>query len=611
MKKLLLSVLLAFVLVIPAYAVERDDPAAELRPVTVGTLEELQEAIAAAKDGDTIYVSAEIKLRNLTLETQQDITITRADGYAGRIFRIYDDAVVDGFTFSDNGSAEGGIIIVDTATNQGIRLQNCNFLHEGEKSLQFLRITGGNKAKISHCIFDGATYQAISIMSNTDVEIETCTLRGNTYSLTGGAVQTSGKLLIRDSTFTDNAANAGGAVYSSGDLTLENCQFYGNLIKAPKFGKDVFSMGTLTISDEQQEEAGFYDDVSGEKYVLPLDSFSGTAKLAYLTTEQAAEYFAPPAPPQDDSDDPDDPGEDDGEDTPETPQEPGDQEDGTDTTDDENPSQEPTEDGTGEEKQQEPQDQDKDDPADNPEDTDNSDDQQDSKSDDPQDTPSEPEETTPEPSNDDSSDDDYTPPYRPSRPSNPVVTVNPEPEPEAEEQQTQDDPAPIRQLVCGEAQIDTSRTIVLLGYGDGQAHEDEPLTRAQMATIIYRLLDDDTIARYSEGTSNFTDVAPGAWYAPFVQIINRAGIVNGVGGGNYAPDGLVTWAQIVTVLSRFVEPQDYTLQYISYNGWAQSAVQTAVALGWIEDSADFDPNAIISRGELVQLVNSVLEQYRA
>lgn len=78
----------------------------------------------------------------------------------------------------------------------------------------------------------------------------------------------------------------------------------------------------------------------------------------------------------------------------------------------------------------------------------------------------------------------------------------------------------------------------------------------------------------------------------------------------YDPDGIVTWTQVITVLSRFVEPEDYTLQYIQYNGWATQAIQTAVALEWIEDSTDFDPDVVISRGELVQLVNSVLGLYR-
>lgn len=84
-----------------------------------------------------------------------------------------------------------------------------------------------------------------------------------------------------------------------------------------------------------------------------------------------------------------------------------------------------------------------------------------------------------------------------------------------------------------------------------------------------------------------------------------------MGNGRYSPNSYVTWSQLITVLTRFVQPQEYTLQNIQYSGWAQGAIQTAVANGWIEDRADFTPDAVISRGELVQLVNSVLELYRA
>lgn len=159
--------------------------------------------------------------------------------------------------------------------------------------------------------------------------------------------------------------------------------------------------------------------------------------------------------------------------------------------------------------------------------------------------------------------------------------------------------------------IDTSRSVVLLGYGDGLLHEDDPLTRAQLATIVYRLLDDDSIAQYdTDDAAQFKDVASDAWYYRYVQTINRAGIVLGVGEGTYAPNGLVTWAQTITILSRFVEQQDYDLQNIQYDGWAADAVETAVALGWITDHAAFNPDAAISRGELAYFVNYVLGLYR-
>ena len=77
----------------------------------------------------------------------------------------------------------------------------------------------------------------------------------------------------------------------------------------------------------------------------------------------------------------------------------------------------------------------------------------------------------------------------------------------------------------------------------------------------------------------------------------------------YCPNGLLTWAQALTILTRFTEIQEYDLQYITYDGWALQAVETAAALGWIEDSVSLDINSIITRGDFVDLLNGVLEMY--
>lgn len=205
----------------------------------------------------------------------------------------------------------------------------------------------------------------------------------------------------------------------------------------------------------------------------------------------------------------------------------------------------------------------------------------------------------PEPEEDD--EDDYTPPiYRPSRPA---VVTRPEPEPEPK-------PEPSPALVCGDAEIDLSRSVVLHGYGDGQLHLEDSLTRGQMTTIIYRLLDEDTIAKYETAESAFDDVPADMWCCTAVSTIAKAGIVSGVGNDRFNPNGKLTWAHIITVMTRFVEPQTYELQNIQYDGWAAEAVQTAAALGWLEDRADFDPNAFITRGEFMDFVNSILAMYQ-
>lgn len=569
MKKML-SLLLVFALVLSmvtsAFAAEgieggeQPQESEQQTTVTVGTLEELETAIAAAEDGDTIAISAEITLDGVALETDSDITLVRADTYeSGSFFRLKNSAVLSGFTM-ENYKSSTTVMCDSTA-----EIKHCSFIGDVETTDSFIKaymILSTADVVISDCTFSGALYSAIRSNQNVQLTITNSTFSNNSSYAQGGAIHSSGTLILDNCTFTGNKAVSGGGVYCSGNLTITDCQFSGNQIESEKFGTDILSMGTLSITDDPQDGAGYFEESTGTKVELPMSEYTGTAKLIWLTDEQAAEYFAPEEPEEEPSPDDTEDNEQNGGEDNSNPDEP-------DEGEPENPTETPSE---------------------PPEQPDNGDD-----GDNPAEQPITPEEPQDKP---DDSDDDYEPPvYRPVRPTKPV---EPEPQPE---------PAPT--MKCNNAVIDTSRSVVLLGYGDGSLHEDDPLTRAQLATIVYRLLDDDSIAVYDTGgAAQFKDVAADAWYYRYVQTINRAGIVLGVGEGTYAPNGLVTWAQTITILSRFVEQQDYELQHIQYDGWALDAVQTAVALGWITDSAEFNPDAIISRGQLVDLVNSVLAMYR-
>lgn len=118
------------------------------------------------------------------------------------------------------------------------------------------------------------------------------------------------------------------------------------------------------------------------------------------------------------------------------------------------------------------------------------------------------------------------------------------------------------------------------------------------------------MAVLSAPSSSFTDVDANVWYAPSMLALADAGVVGGTGNGYFAPDSPTTWAQLLVVLGRFVERQECALQYIRYDGWARPAIETAVALGWIEDSTEIVPDDVITRGEAVDLINMVLKQYR-
>lgn len=582
MKKAILIVLMALMLVIPAYAAE-GDPATdqsiqqEQEPVVVATLEELQTAIDVAEDGDTIILSKKIILDNVSLICKKDITI-KGIADSDCFFSISGECELSGLKlFSDCSNLT--FALIESGSNKvcNVKINGCQFIRNGNNdvfnSTFLINIFSGN-VEFKNCEFLNEESTTLSISSAATVNIENCFFTGTHTLFAGGAINNSGHLTINNTEIVDNSSGLGGAIYNDGSLTISSSIIKGNIGKN-EFdvveGNDIYSRGVLTITDEQSADEGFYEETTGEKLALPLTDYTGIARLTYLTEEQAAEYFAP------------DPGNTDGgegvpPEQPQPPQQPGDQTGDDDTTGEEQPPQEPT---------QPPQD----DTPDNPADT----------------TPNTPQPPQKPSDGGNGNDDDYTPPidYRPSqRPTKPTEDDTPQEQP--------DIPATTKpQLACNGAVIDTSRTVVLLGYGDGLLHEDDPLTRAQLATIIYRLLDDESIAKYSNTELAFTDVAADAWYTTYVKTIQAAGIVNGVGNGRYDPHGKVTWSQILAILSRFVEQEEYTLQHIQYSGWAQEAIQTAVALNWIEDRADFTPDAVISRGELVQLVNSVLELYRA
>lgn len=548
MKKML-SLLLVFTLVLSmatsAFAAEGTDCGEQPQDQedqtapTVSTLEELQAAIAAAKDGDTIAISEEITLDAVTLETNKRIVIIRSDTYpSGTLIRLYNGAKISGFIFEEPTDST---IICVSSWETAIEIKNCQFIGNSMNTQSFINAYGGinypNQVRIDSCYFDGATKSAIVCTNGLTLTITDSGFTDNSSLTQGGAIYSSSTLILDNCIFTGNKAVSGGGVYCSGDLTITDCQFSENQIENKTFGTDILSLGILTMTDDPRDGTGYYEESTGEKIVLPLTDYASTAKLIFLTDEQAAEYFAP--------EEPDNPDEE--PDTPETPSEP-------------------------------------------PEQPDNGEDG---------DAPIEPEEspTTPEGPQDkpDSSDDDYEPPvYRPVRPTKPV-----EPEPQ---------PAP--SLICNNAVIDTSRSAKLQGYGDGLLHEYDSLSRAQMATIVYRLLDDESVAALSVPSSSFTDVDASAWYAPFVLTLADAGVVGGTGNGYFAPDSPTTWVQLLTVLGRFVERQECALQHIRYDGWARPAIETAVALGWIEDSAEIVPDDVITRGEAVELINMVLKQYR-
>ena len=91
------------------------------------------------------------------------------------------------------------------------------------------------------------------------------------------------------------------------------------------------------------------------------------------------------------------------------------------------------------------------------------------------------------------------------------------------------------------------RKATMKGVSDELFNPSGMVTRAQLVTILYRVAGEPDAAY--EGT--FTDVAAGKWYTNAVEWAFKNGIVHGVGNGRFAPDDLITREQIAAILYRY------------------------------------------------------------
>lgn len=163
-------------------------------------------------------------------------------------------------------------------------------------------------------------------------------------------------------------------------------------------------------------------------------------------------------------------------------------------------------------------------------------------------------------------------------------------------------------LCASSAELDPDKPFALAGYGDGQLHENAPITRAQFAVLLYRSLTDSSKAALTGAVSVFSDVANDSWYHDAVSAFASAGVLNGC-NGSFCPNDNLTYGQFLAVLTRFVDAKTLSIPDVSYSEhWAYRNIMTAVAYGWIQDAASVQPDRIITRSEVVSLVNQIFSQ---
>lgn len=154
----------------------------------------------------------------------------------------------------------------------------------------------------------------------------------------------------------------------------------------------------------------------------------------------------------------------------------------------------------------------------------------------------------------------------------------------------------------------------IIGYPDGDVHPQGNITRAEVATIFFRLLRDPVRTQYWSQTNGYSDVPGNKWYNNAISTLSNMGIICGYPDGTFRPDAPITRAELTKIAAGFFsDPRvaaTYDGRFSDVHGaeWYISYLMTALEEGLIEGYPDgsFRPNRPITRAETCTIVNRTL-----
>ena len=152
----------------------------------------------------------------------------------------------------------------------------------------------------------------------------------------------------------------------------------------------------------------------------------------------------------------------------------------------------------------------------------------------------------------------------------------------------------------------------VVGYQDGCVHPNALITRAETATIFFRLLKDDVRDDNLRTSNTFADVPNDYWANTAISTMAGLGIVQGRSSTAFDPNASITRAEFAAICARFDTGKSSGTQTFSdiKGHWAQSYIERAAELGWIKGFEDgtFRPNDCITRAQAMTMINRVLNR---
>ena len=148
---------------------------------------------------------------------------------------------------------------------------------------------------------------------------------------------------------------------------------------------------------------------------------------------------------------------------------------------------------------------------------------------------------------------------------------------------------------------------------DGQilVRPEANITRAEVATIFFRLMTKEFREANWATENDFTDVKKGDWYNNAISTCTKAGILKGYEDGTFKPNQTISREEFAAIAARFASeevPAGGMFKDIA-GRWSEKDIERAAAMGWIKGSNGlFRPVDKITRAEVIVIVNRMLDR---
>lgn len=160
----------------------------------------------------------------------------------------------------------------------------------------------------------------------------------------------------------------------------------------------------------------------------------------------------------------------------------------------------------------------------------------------------------------------------------------------------------------------TDHFAYIIGYPDGEVKPEGNITRAEVATIFFRMLKDEARDKYWSKTNSYTDVKGTDWYNNAISTLSNMGIIDGYPDGSFQPNAGITRAEFAKIAVSFFkdnvrETMGDRFSDISgkwYTEYINLANELAIVNGYPDGT--FRPDNKITRAEAMTIVNNTLRR---